>query len=93
MVKQVVHIVTPPLLERCACLYELSLYVVLIVCICFCSGLMYKDGYSIRKIPEVVAHSGSALLHFFSDAAINMTGFNISYRWVIALNDIKGRVY
>jgi len=54
---------------------------------------MYKDGYSIRRIPEVVAHSGSALLHFFSDAAINMTGFNISYRWVIALNDIKGRVY
>ena len=83
-----VHIVTP-LLERCACLYELSLYVVLFVCICFCSGLMYRDGYSVRRIPEVVAHSGSALLHFFSDAAINMTGFNISYRWVIALNPLN----
>ncbi|XP_069690268.1 attractin-like protein 1 isoform X2 [Periplaneta americana] len=44
------------------------------------SGLMYKDGYSIRRIPEVVAHSGSALLHFYSDVAYNMTGFNISYR-------------
>ncbi|XP_067009750.1 attractin-like protein 1 isoform X3 [Anabrus simplex] len=44
------------------------------------SGLMYKDGYTIRRIPEVVAHSGSALLHFYSDVAYNMTGFNISYR-------------
>ncbi|XP_049809603.1 attractin [Schistocerca nitens] len=45
------------------------------------SGLMYKDGYTIRKIPEVVAKSGSALLHFYSDVAYNMTGFNISYRF------------
>nr|CAD7262632.1 unnamed protein product [Timema shepardi] len=44
------------------------------------SGLMYKDGYSIRRVPEVVARSGSALLHFYSDVAYNMTGFNISYR-------------
>ncbi|XP_054290142.1 attractin-like protein 1 [Macrosteles quadrilineatus] len=44
------------------------------------SGLMYKDSYAIRRIPEVVAHSGSALLHFYSDVAYNMTGFNISYR-------------
>jgi hypothetical protein len=54
---------------------------------------MYKDGYSIRRIPELVAHSGSALLHFYSDAAYTMTGFNISYRWVTAVSDIKGRVY
>ncbi|XP_018329605.1 attractin isoform X2 [Agrilus planipennis] len=44
------------------------------------SGLMYKDSYRIRKIPEVVVQSGSALLHFFSDDAYNMSGFNISYR-------------
>lgn len=44
------------------------------------SGLMYKDGYSVRRIPEIVAQSGSALLHFYSDVAYNMTGFNISYR-------------
>ena len=87
-----VHIVTT-VLERCSCLYEPSVYVVLFVCICLYSGLMYKDGYSIRRIPEVVAHSGSALLHFYSDVAYNMTGFNISYRWVIAVNDLKGRVY
>lgn len=45
------------------------------------SGLMYKEGYSIRRIPEVVTHSGSALLHFYSDVAYNMTGFNITYRF------------
>ncbi|KAG5869328.1 hypothetical protein JTB14_005136 [Gonioctena quinquepunctata] len=44
------------------------------------SGLMYKDSYNIRRIPEVVAHSGSALIHFFSDDAYNMSGFNVSYR-------------
>lgn len=45
-----------------------------------CSGLMYKSGYRIRRIPEVVATSGSALLHFFSDDAYNMSGFNLTYR-------------
>ncbi|KAJ8961064.1 hypothetical protein NQ314_005994 [Rhamnusium bicolor] len=44
------------------------------------SGLMYKDAYSIRRIPEVVAHSGAALVHFFSDDAYNMSGFNVTYR-------------
>ena len=46
-----------------------------------CSGLMYKSNFSIRRVPEVVAHSGAALLHFFSDDAYNMSGFNISYRF------------
>uniref|UniRef100_A0A8D8HL17 Attractin n=1 Tax=Culex pipiens TaxID=7175 RepID=A0A8D8HL17_CULPI len=44
------------------------------------SGLMYRKNFSIRRIPEVFAHSGSALLHFFSDDAYNMSGFNISYQ-------------
>lgn len=44
------------------------------------SGLMYKDSYSIRRIPEVVAQSGAALIHFFSDDAYNMSGFNVTYR-------------
>lgn len=44
------------------------------------SGLMYKNNFSIRRVPEVVASSGAALLHFFSDDAYNMSGFNISYR-------------
>lgn len=49
---------------------------------------MYKDGYNIRRIPEVTARSGSALVHFFSDDAYNMSGFNMSYR----LNACPSRV-
>lgn len=41
---------------------------------------MYKDSYAIRRVPEIVARSGSALLHFFSDDAYNMSGFNVTYR-------------
>ncbi|XP_051503645.1 attractin-like isoform X1 [Myxocyprinus asiaticus] len=44
------------------------------------SGLIVPESYSNETIPEVVAQSGFALLHFFSDAAYNLTGFNISYR-------------
>ncbi|KAI5713792.1 hypothetical protein M8J76_005469 [Diaphorina citri] len=43
------------------------------------SGLMYEGDYSIHRVPEIVAHSGFALLHFYSDVAYNMSGFNISY--------------
>lgn len=43
------------------------------------AGLMHKDGYHIRRVPEVIARSGSVLLHFFSDVAYNMSGFNITY--------------
>lgn len=45
-----------------------------------CSGLMYNQNISVRRVPEVVARSGSVLLHFFSDDAYNMSGFNISYK-------------
>jgi hypothetical protein len=41
---------------------------------------MYEGDYSIHRVPEIVAHSGFALLHFYSDVAYNMSGFNISYR-------------
>lgn len=41
---------------------------------------MYRQNFSIRRVPEVVAQSGSVLLHFFSDDAYNMSGFNISYK-------------
>lgn len=44
------------------------------------SGIMYQHNFSLRRVPEVVAHSGAALLHFFSDDAYNMSGFNISYK-------------
>uniref|UniRef100_A0A8D8ZS86 Attractin-like protein 1 n=1 Tax=Cacopsylla melanoneura TaxID=428564 RepID=A0A8D8ZS86_9HEMI len=43
------------------------------------SGLMFDGDYSIHRVPEIVAHSGFALLHFYSDVAYNMSGFNISY--------------
>lgn len=40
---------------------------------------MYEGNVSIRSIPQVVARSGTALLHFFSDDAYNMSGFNLTY--------------
>ncbi|XP_016319712.1 attractin-like, partial [Sinocyclocheilus anshuiensis] len=43
------------------------------------SGLIVPESYSNETVPEVVAQSGFALLHFFSDAAYNLTGFNMSY--------------
>uniref|UniRef100_T1IQI0 NOC3-like protein n=1 Tax=Strigamia maritima TaxID=126957 RepID=T1IQI0_STRMM len=43
------------------------------------SGLILQAPHPGEDIPEVVASSGSAFLHFFSDVAYNMTGFNISY--------------
>jgi len=52
----------------------------ILICVFDYSGLMYKGNYSVRRIPEIVAHSGSALIHFYSDVAYNMTGFNITYR-------------
>lgn len=41
---------------------------------------MYSQNISVRRVPEVVSRSGSVLLHFFSDDAYNMSGFNISYK-------------
>ena len=46
------------------------------------SGLIVPERYGNETVPEVVSVSGYALLHFFSDAAYNLTGFNISYRSV-----------
>lgn len=43
---------------------------------------MYSKDYSLQSVPEIVAHSGFALLHFYSDIAYNLTGFNITYRYV-----------
>ncbi|MGH0152365.1 UNVERIFIED_CONTAM: hypothetical protein FKN15_031581 [Acipenser sinensis] len=43
-------------------------------------GLIIPEKYGNETVPEVVSKSGYALLHFFSDAAYNLTGFNISYR-------------
>ena len=43
------------------------------------SGLVRLDRYSTSRVPEVVGTSGSMLLHFYSDVAYNMTGFNITF--------------
>lgn len=43
------------------------------------SGLIVPESRSNETVPEVVTTSGYALLHFFSDAAYNLTGFNIAY--------------
>ena len=44
-----------------------------------CSGLVIPEKAD-KTIPEIVVNSGSAYLHFYSDAAYNMSGFNITYR-------------
>lgn len=46
------------------------------------SGLIVPVSRSNETVPEVVTTSGYALLHFFSDAAYNLTGFNIAYSYV-----------
>ncbi len=43
------------------------------------SGMVLQDGYRVHRVPELVGHSGSVLLHFYSDVAYNMTGFNITF--------------
>ncbi|KAL6487973.1 hypothetical protein MHYP_G00045990 [Metynnis hypsauchen] len=43
------------------------------------SGLVVPETKENESIPEVVTTSGFALLHFFSDAAYNLTGFDIIY--------------
>lgn len=45
----------------------------------FSSGLIVPEVRGNETVPEVVTTSGYALLHFFSDAAYNLTGFNIFY--------------
>lgn len=48
------------------------------ILLCF-SGLIVPEVRGNETVPEVVTTSGYALLHFFSDAAYNLTGFNIFY--------------
>ena len=43
------------------------------------SGLIVPEIRGNETVPEVETTSGYALLHFFSDAAYNLTGFEIFY--------------
>ncbi|XP_063781410.1 attractin [Pseudophryne corroboree] len=55
------------------------------------SGLIVPERESNDTVPEVAITSGYALLHFFSDAAYNLTGFNISYSIDTCRNNCSGR--
>uniref|UniRef100_U3CJA2 Attractin n=1 Tax=Callithrix jacchus TaxID=9483 RepID=U3CJA2_CALJA len=55
------------------------------------SGLIVPERDGNETVPEVVATSGYALLHFFSDAAYNLTGFNITYSYDMCPNNCSGR--
>uniref|UniRef100_A0A8C5E820 Attractin-like protein 1 n=1 Tax=Gouania willdenowi TaxID=441366 RepID=A0A8C5E820_GOUWI len=54
------------------------------------SGLVVPETKRNESVPEVVTHSGFALLHFFSDAAYNLTGFNIAYSINSCSNNCSG---
>uniref|UniRef100_A0A674EZD3 Attractin-like protein 1 n=1 Tax=Salmo trutta TaxID=8032 RepID=A0A674EZD3_SALTR len=54
------------------------------------SGLVVPETRGNVTVPEVVATSGYALLHFFSDAAYNLTGFHISYSVNSCPNNCSG---
>ena len=55
-----------------------------------CSGVIMGHGSTpaTTAIPELTAYSGSAYLYFYSDAAVNMSGFSIRYRYVCYADDI-----
>ncbi len=44
------------------------------------SGLVIPEKEESDAVPEVTATSGAVFLHFYSDAAYNMSGFNITYK-------------
>ncbi|CAG00346.1 unnamed protein product [Tetraodon nigroviridis] len=54
------------------------------------SGLIVPESRSNDTVPEVVTTSGYALLHFFSDAAYNLTGFNVAYSINSCPNNCSG---
>uniref|UniRef100_A0A096MCK5 Attractin-like protein 1 n=1 Tax=Poecilia formosa TaxID=48698 RepID=A0A096MCK5_POEFO len=54
------------------------------------SGLVVPEAKEKESVPEVVTTSGYALLHFFSDAAYNLTGFNIAYSINSCPNNCSG---
>ncbi|XP_029691394.1 attractin-like protein 1 isoform X5 [Takifugu rubripes] len=54
------------------------------------SGLIVPESRRNETVPEVVTSSGYALLHFFSDAAYNLTGFNIAYSINSCPNNCSG---
>uniref|UniRef100_A0A8C3S6J9 Attractin like 1 n=1 Tax=Chelydra serpentina TaxID=8475 RepID=A0A8C3S6J9_CHESE len=56
----------------------------------FLNGLIVPEVRGNETVPEVVTTSGYVLLHFFSDAAYNLTGFNIFYSINSCPNNCSG---
>uniref|UniRef100_A0A671KDT4 Attractin-like protein 1 n=1 Tax=Sinocyclocheilus anshuiensis TaxID=1608454 RepID=A0A671KDT4_9TELE len=54
------------------------------------SGLIVPEVKGNETVPEVETNSGYALLHFFSDAAYNLTGFEIFYSINSCPNNCSG---
>ncbi|KAK5882859.1 hypothetical protein CesoFtcFv8_021401 [Champsocephalus esox] len=54
------------------------------------SGLVVPEIRGNESVPEVETTSGYALLHFFSDAAYNLTGFSIAYSINSCPNNCSG---
>ncbi|KAM9817295.1 attractin-like protein 1 [Neosynchiropus ocellatus] len=54
------------------------------------SGLIVPEVHGNETVPEVETTSGYALLHFFSDAAYNLTGFEIYYSVNSCPNNCSG---
>lgn len=54
------------------------------------SGLIVPEVRANETVPEVETNSGYALLHFFSDAAYNLTGFEIFYSINSCPNNCSG---
>uniref|UniRef100_A0A6Q2YRG6 Attractin-like 1b n=1 Tax=Esox lucius TaxID=8010 RepID=A0A6Q2YRG6_ESOLU len=54
------------------------------------SGLIVPEIRGNETVPEVETNSGYALLHFFSDAAYNLTGFEIFYSINSCPNNCSG---
>lgn len=54
------------------------------------SGLMQPDSPTPAYVPELVTSSGTAYIHFYSDAAYNMSGFNISYSVELCPSNCSG---
>ena len=59
--------------------YHTRVYCMIDTCF-FPSGILVEDDTPKDRIPEILATSGHAFLYFYSDAAYNLTGFNITYK-------------
>lgn len=60
---------------------------------CISSGLTIYGNYKVEELNQITSTSNTILLYFYSDLAYNMSGFNISYRYVISIIYFFGRLF